>query len=195
MTAALDIAHNEPWMQVHSGKPFHFLSPGIADIDIHDIAHALSMQCRFGGHVRWFYSVAEHSINVSHEVPEEYALAALLHDAAEAYIGDMVSPLKNIMSDFQVVEDRIDAAIKRRFNIPLYDHDQEQAVKRADLALCIHEGRTLLTNQSLVDLWPFTHMPNYALNKEHTLRGLTPEKAKSDFLRRFDQLLIARSKD
>lgn len=193
MTAAPEIAHDEPWIQVYSGKPFTFFSPGVSDIDILDIAHALSMQCRFNGHVKKFYSVAEHSVNVSYEVPEQYALAGLLHDAAEAYIGDMVSPLKFHMPEFREVETRIESAIFRRFNVPLYSHEQNMAVKRADLALCVHEGRTLLTNPLLVDTWEFTSRSE--LKNEHTLECLSPLRAKAKFLARFDELVDARSKD
>lgn len=193
MTAALENAHNEPWIQVYSGKPFTLLSPGISDIDITDIAHALSMQCRFNGHVKAFYSVAEHSVNVSHEVPEQYALAALLHDAAEAYLGDMVSPLKAYMPDFREAESRVEAAIYRRFNIPLHSYEQSLAIKRADWALCVHEGRTLLANPSLVDAWPFA--AHAKLKNEHTLSCFSPIRAKAEFLKRFDALMDTRSKD
>lgn len=193
MLAELDIPHNEPWIQVYSGKPFTFLSPGVSDIDISDIAHALSMQCRFNGHVKKFYSVAEHSVNVSYEVPEQYALAALLHDAAEAYIGDMVSPLKAHMPDFREVEHRIESAIYRRFGIPRYSYEQDLAIKRADWALCVYEGRTLLTDSSLVDAWPFAK--NRELKNVTTLECLLPQHAKARFLARFDELTHTRSKE
>lgn len=195
MTAIRVIEAREPWIQVYSGKPFTFLSPGVPDIDILDIAHALSMQCRFNGHVKKFYSVAEHSINVSYEVPEKHALAGLLHDAAEAYIGDMVSPLKDHMSEFREIEHRIESAICRRFNVPLYSYEKELAVGRADRALCIHEGRTLLTNPSLVDAWPFANSPDYILKNVTELECLLPQHAKARFLARFDELTAARSKE
>lgn len=184
-----------PWMHIYSGKAFPFMEPGISDIDIHDIAHALSMQCRFNGHLRWFYSVAEHSVNVSHEVDETYALAALLHDAAEAYIGDLISPLKVYLPELQEIEHRLDHTIRRRYQIESYDPIQDDEVKRADRAMCVLEGRALLPNPSLVDEWGFSHNPLFSTTrKPHTLRGLTPEAAKMSFLKRFDELMLARTK-
>ena len=83
-----------PWIATHAGRRFYFEAPHPDDVDITDVAHALSNLCRFTGHVNRFYSVAEHSINVSLLVPPEDALQGLLHDAHEAYIGDCSSPLK-----------------------------------------------------------------------------------------------------
>ncbi|MFG0247924.1 MAG: phosphohydrolase, partial [Phycisphaeraceae bacterium JB051] len=77
------------WIQTYTGKAFYPLreDPGI--IDIRDIAHALSLQCRFNGHCSDFYSVAQHSVHVSEVVPQAFALWGLLHDAAEAYMSDL----------------------------------------------------------------------------------------------------------
>ena len=82
------------WIQTFTGKQFYPLEPRLEDIDIVDIAHSLSMQCRFGGHCREFYSVAQHCLNVSDLCPPYLKLAGLLHDAAEAYLCDLPSPVK-----------------------------------------------------------------------------------------------------
>src|SRR4051812_6540197 len=82
------------WMQTISGKAFFPLDPRPADVDIQDIAHALAFQCRFGGHVKEFYSVAEHSVRVSLICAHEDAKWGLLHDATEAYLSDIVRPVK-----------------------------------------------------------------------------------------------------
>ncbi len=81
------------WIQVRSGRKFHPLDPRPEDVDINDIAHALSNLCRFTGHCTDFYSVAQHSVIASQIVPPASALAALLHDASEAYMGD-ISPAR-----------------------------------------------------------------------------------------------------
>lgn len=105
------------------------MSPQPSDIRIDDITHALSNLCRFNGHCQRFYSVAEHSLLCSYLVPPEYALEALLHDATEAYCGDMVMPLKRSLSEFTRVERTIDEAIRMRFGLP---KTMSEAVHRAD---------------------------------------------------------------
>lgn len=82
------------WMQTYTGIQFWPLDPRPEEIVLEDIAHALSMQCRFAGHVNDFYSVAQHSVLVSRHVPPEDAAWGLMHDAAEAYLQDMIRPLK-----------------------------------------------------------------------------------------------------
>jgi uncharacterized protein len=97
------------WIQTYTGKQFWPLSPLPEDIVIEDIAHALSMQCRFGGHVRTFYSVAQHSVHVSLLVEPQYALWGLLHDAAEAYLVDLPRPIKKF-SEMGLLYQEIEAA-------------------------------------------------------------------------------------
>jgi len=95
------------WFLTASGKRFWPLDPRPEDICIEDIAHALSHICRFGGHVREPYSVAQHSVIVSMIVKPENALYGLLHDAAEAYAGDMVRPLKRGMPAYRSIESAV----------------------------------------------------------------------------------------
>lgn len=122
------------------GKSFDLVSPDPDQIDPRDIAHALANACRFGGHTRKFYSVAQHSCIVADLVPEPYKLAALLHDATEAYCGDMVRPLKEIMPQYRAIERGIWEAICRRFwlnpVLPVYVLDADMialATERRDL--------------------------------------------------------------
>jgi hypothetical protein len=105
------------WMQTFTGKQFFPLDPRPEDIDPQDIARALAMQCRFNGHVRKFYSVAEHCVLLSNAVSEENALWALLHDATEAYVGDMVRPLKKHMPEYIANEDKLMGVIAQRFGL------------------------------------------------------------------------------
>src|ERR1035437_1784040 len=105
------------WMQVYSGARFYPLDPRPDEIDAADIAHALSLLCRYGGHVDRFYSVAEHCVLMSRAVAPENALAALLHDATEAYVVDVPRPLKRCLRDYAPIEAAVWRAIASRFSV------------------------------------------------------------------------------
>lgn len=135
-----------PWIQTRSGRRFPFLAPRFDDVDLRDIAYALSNLARFTGHTRRgedgaIYSVAQHSVLVSHAVPEKHALVGLMHDAPEAYLGDVSSPLKSLLPDFKRLESLAWAAIAEAFDLPL---DLPPTVKEADLRLLATEKRDLL---------------------------------------------------
>lgn len=138
------------WMQTFTGKQFFPLDPRPEDFDIRDIAHALSMICRYGGHAKHFYSVAEHSWHISMHVSPEAALFGLMHDAAEAYLGDMVRPLKQNMQDFKQAESLVLSRMwEWLFNIgvrvPAYTDDRiEREVHEADNRILLNEKRVLL---------------------------------------------------
>src|SRR5574337_1333697 len=106
-------------IQVFSGLEFFPLNPNPQDISIDDIAHALSIQVRFSGHIVHPYTVAEHSVCVSYLVPQQYALWGLLHDAAEAYLVDLPRPLKHdvSMSRYREAEEKLMRAISTRFDL------------------------------------------------------------------------------
>src|SRR5437868_2917508 len=117
------------WMQTSSGVAYYPLDPLPGDINIEDIAHALSNLCRFGGHCRRFYSVAEHSILVSRVVPRQHALQGLLHDATEAYMVDVPRPLKVELDNYARIEDLNWRCIAAVFGVP---YEMHESVKRAD---------------------------------------------------------------
>ncbi|WP_339521765.1 phosphohydrolase [Pseudomonas sp. EL_65y_Pfl2_R96] len=129
------------WIITHSGRQFDLVNPTAAMISPNDIAHALAHLCRFNGHTRTHYSVAQHSMLVSSLVPAKHQLVALLHDATEAYIGDMTRPLKSIMPGHRVIETLIWHAICARFNL---DPTLPECVVRADLAALATERRDLM---------------------------------------------------
>ncbi len=108
------------WIPTFSGVDFNYADVGSNQIRIEDIAHALSNICRFGGHTKHFYSVAEHSIYVSRYCPPEMKLIGLLHDATEAYVWDMIKPLKSmdIMKGYRKLENDIWQAISNRYDLP-----------------------------------------------------------------------------
>lgn len=132
-----------PFLLTASGVAFDLASPRPQDVVAQDLAHALSRLCRFGGHARTHYSVAQHSVLVSTLVPPALALAGLLHDAAEAYVGDVVSPVKRLLADFAQVEARVLSAVALRFAVPLWAfHTPEVAA--ADRAALLAERAALL---------------------------------------------------
>lgn len=130
------------WISTYTGKRFHYLKPAPEEIDIKDIAHALSLTCRFGGHCREFYSVAEHSIRVADEVDRDYKLSALLHDAHEAYLHDVPKPIKMDISGYKETADTIQTAINRRFHLLPMGF----TIRHADEVLLATEARDLMRN-------------------------------------------------
>jgi uncharacterized protein len=106
----------KPCIETASGKKIYFLDPNPDDFDIEDIAFSLSNQCRFNGHVP-FYSVAEHCLWVAAKLPTEHKLAGLLHDASEAYLSDVPTPVKQCLPDYKKIEANLQAAIDKKFNI------------------------------------------------------------------------------
>lgn len=107
-------------LQTYTGRVVNPLDLQPDDIDIYDIAHSLACVNRFGGHARRPISVAQHSVHVSTLVPPEHALQGLLHDAAEAYLGDVTKWLKQTeaMAGYRAAEDRAWAVIARAFGVP-----------------------------------------------------------------------------
>lgn len=105
----------EPVIQTYSGRYINVFEPDPEDIDIGDIAHALSFVCRWGGHIPVFHSVATHSIHCCQLAPDEIKLQMLLHDGGEAYIGDLASPIKKRMFDYQEVENKLMGVIANKF--------------------------------------------------------------------------------
>lgn len=168
-----------PWIATYGGRHFHPLDPRPEDIDLVDIAHALGNLCRFTGHTREFYSVAQHSVLVSQSLSGEsldVQLWGLLHDAAEAYIGDISKPLKDWMffsppeghpqegetRNVRDIEELILQAIAERFWLPVgpddWDVGQFRNVLAADARALATERRDLIDDDAVWNIkaepWP-----------------------------------------
>lgn len=165
-------------MQTASRCQFWPLSPNIEDIRIEDIAHALSNICRYGGHTRQFYSVAEHSCHVSDALPRDLALAGLLDDAAEAYIGDMIRPIKYSMPEYQEIDDCLSAMIRKKFGLPEERHPE---VIRVDNAILADESEQVMGGQ--VADWKLTEKPLGI-----KIECMIPARAWLSFMDRFEKL-------
>jgi hypothetical protein len=134
------------WIITYTGARIEPLDPNPTHIHIEDIAHSLANQCRFTGHVRSFYSTAQHCVLGSYLVPDEYRLAFLLHDGSEAYISDIASPVKNhpdFGTYYSIAEERLERAIAERFRIP---YPMPPEIKVADKMMLRAEQRDLMPN-------------------------------------------------
>ncbi len=119
---------NDGWYETSTGRIIYPSKPNESCININDIAYALSNICRFGGHSSKFYSVAQHCVLVSTVVSPANALLGLMHDASEAYLGDVVRPLRLLIRDYQTLESAWNKVILRKFQVT-GDHTE---VKEAD---------------------------------------------------------------
>lgn len=131
-------------IRTFTGQQVDVFNPDPNTINIQDIAHSLSMQCRFGGHTRVFYSVAQHSIAVMDRVPEELKLTALLHDASEAYLLDFPRPVKKQVRGYEALEDEMERTIAAKFGLH-YPYPDE--IKEADKEELEIEWRVLMINK------------------------------------------------
>ena len=177
---------HDPYVSTYLGNRFYLTRPHIDDVAIEDIAHGLAYQCRFNGQTREFYSVAQHSVMVMNLVPEEQRLAALLHDAAEAYLGDMVKPLKNLFPAFSEIETQVMAIIGQRFGIELTT--LHPSIKQADLVALATEKRDLMPHST--EPWAYlegvTPVPT-------VIRPLPPKQAKMAFLDAFAKIQASKN--
>ena len=169
-----------PYVSTFLGNRFYPLEPRIDHVAIEDIAHGLAYQCRFNGQTQEFYSVAQHSLIVATLVPADLRLAALLHDAAEAYLGDMVKPLKVLLPAFSAIEDEVSAIIATAFGLDFSDYGP---IKRADLIALATEKRDLMPHSTerwayLDDIRPLPQR----------IVSMSPGQAKQEFLREFARL-------
>lgn len=168
---------DDKWIQTKTGRKFYPLKPKCEDIDIEDIAWSLSNICRYNGHCK-FYSVAEHSIYASQYL-SRYALEGLMHDAAEAYIGDISTPVKQLLPNIKKIEHRILKCIAEKFNL---EYPFNNAIKKVDLRLLATEASQIMNPQ--VEVWPQLTEPPF----DFRLWCVKPINAFSIFMRRYETL-------
>lgn len=153
-------------IRTYSGHYLDILNPQPEHICIEDIAHALAHQPRWAGHTPIFYSVAAHSLACAHMAPPQHKLAALLHDASEAYLCDMPSPIKALMPQYSAIENRLMAIIAQKFGFAWPISPEVKAIDK----------------QRLEWEWmniKLGHNPTYAM--------WSPEENKANFIARFEE--------
>lgn len=178
------------WAQTFTARAIDPSQMTAGDIALEDIAHALSMQCRFGGHCEEFYSVAQHSVHVAeivHDWLDEPALTleALLHDAAETYVVDLPRPIKHTdaLAGYRALDKRVDAVVRERFGLPT---TMSHAVRRADEIMLATEAVQLMK----------TPPRSWGLSEKPIAKPIapwSPHEAKRAFLTMYE-IAVVRSK-
>ena len=176
------------YIETVSGRKIFLPDCDPTSIDIEDIAHALSLACRFAGHVPYHYSVAEHSIWVASLCSPTNQKQGLLHDGTEAYLCDIPTPFKRMMPEYKALEDDLALAISIRFDLPETLHDE---VKMADRIMLMTERDYL--KGAAGDPWQDEYentprVPNWRpLRMNGAKKRATPNYVKGLFLERFAQ--------
>lgn len=171
------------WMQTFTGRSVYPLDLRPSDVDIRDIAHALSMQCRYAGHALRFYSVAEHSVHVAKWVLDQtcdgfVAIEALMHDATEAYLVDVPRPVKPFLTGYKEAERRVAHAVAERFGLDLAGHPS--IVHEADNRI-LHDERAALMSSCDRD-WNLKGEPLGV-----RIECWSPDRAEREFMALFDE--------
>jgi len=164
----------EAKIQLMSGRMLDFKDPKPDQFTIEDIALGLSRQPRFGGHTKAFYSVAQHCVHLAQVVPKGYKMQALMHDASEAFMGDMSTPLKHLLPDYMDIEEGVSGAIQKAFGFS----PMSPLLEVADARMLITERNALLPTYNEKD-WA-GHEP-YPIK----IRPMIMEKAYGEFLKAY----------
>lgn len=178
----------EPWMQTFTGRQFFPLNGRAEDVSVEDIAHHLSCITRYNGAALSFYSVAQHSVMVSNTCAPQDALWGLLHDAAEAYLGDLTRPIKHSpgMSAFRTAEKRLMLVIAGALNL---EGKEPESVKEADAILLATEKRDLLCPLTIaMDDKEWLHGARASRPLSYHIHPWAPVDAEFAFLDRYKEL-------
>lgn len=169
------------WLQTLTGVEFYPLDPRPEDIRLDDIAGALSKMCRFGGHCKRFYSVAEHSILMAVAAPLYLKRAALFHDASEAYLVDIPRPIKAYLTNYADIESGIMDAIAKKYKFAWPLHAD---VKKLDNAILNDERAQAMTPTT--GYWDCEVVPPLGV----TLQFWSPQEAERHFLDFYNHLAL-----
>jgi hypothetical protein len=189
-------ARRGPWIETFGGRQFFPLDPRPEEVHLEDIGHALANLCRYTGHTSRFYSVAEHSVLCSLAAPYEQGASlrlkreALMHDATEAYIGDLSRPVKRAVPQFEEIEARLRLAIAERFGLA---ETVPTEVSEVDNRILVNERETLMrglllsevvTREAWASIEGLVALPGIEI------AGLLPVQAKNLFFSRCAQLEV-----
>lgn len=163
------------WIQTRYGKEWKLLDPDPADVCLQDIAASLNWLCRFNGHCSRFYSVADHSVLVARELESVHgprlALHGLLHDAAEAYMGDMASPLKRLFPEFKKMEEKTLRVIYEGLGVEYPSDADLKIVKAYDLRALVTEQALFMPDPPKPWGWEMDHRPFIVYDQEDMFLG------------------------
>lgn len=158
-------------IRTFTGKSFDLRDIKPESICIEDIAHGLSNTARFGGHLPKMFNVAQHSVNVASGCSRKYKLAALLHDASEAYIGDLPSPFKKMMPEYQKIETRLMKVIAKKFG---FTYPLPKQVKEFDLYYLNKEWESFVEGTNEIEIWDSEKSKRLFLDAFKYLSDLLP---------------------
>jgi len=166
------------WIQTYTGGKIYPLDARADEIDISDIAHSLSMQCRYNGHCETFYSVAEHCVLLSRLVDPENAFAALMHDASEAYLTDIPRPIKPGLLNYKEIENKLMNVIALKYG---FTWPPPLQVTEYDMRI--------LNDEREQNMWKSIHeWDDYGEKLGVELKFWSPEKAEQKFINAFIKL-------
>lgn len=176
------VSHDQvrgPWVQGRSGRLFYLQDPRPEYVDVRDVAHALANLCRYTGHTRAFFSVAQHCVLVSRTCDPEHARDGLVHDAAEAYVADLSAPVKSLLPEYRALEHRVATAVAAHFGVTW---PPPPCVRLADRRVFLAEARDLMGPPVAL---PYPGDPAPA---ELVVEPWSPTEAAVRFLQRYGEL-------
>jgi len=176
----------DTFLKTYTGKKVSILNPSEDDISLYDISHALSMQCRYNGHCSSFYSVAEHTVlgtsfMIKHDSSPAQIKAWLLHDATEAYVGDLIRPVKAHLQGFKDIEEVFATVINRKYGVELSD-DILETIHYVDNVMVAWEKRDLMKGSK--ETWG--GLPDISMYSLPVISGAPPQAAKMALKGLFD---------